>query len=306
MKRKFKIRKKRKNHNYRMIIISLFVLFYYFYNNITKLEIDISSQKYINNILNDSFNASISNLLSYINEDMFNSPIFFLKKQLKYKNESEKVVNTSFKPKEKPAVYIYNSHQGEQYSYKYLEDYNIVPTVLTASYMLSEKLNNQGIYTIVEENDILKYMNDNNLDHSGSYIASRYFLNKIMSEYDSISLFIDLHRDAINHNNSYIQIDGKDYAKILFVIGLENPNYQNNLKIEEKLNSIINNKYPNLSRGIMKKQGYGVNGVYNQDLNSNVILIEIGGHENNIEEVNNTLDLMAIVIKEYLNEKKEI
>ena len=55
----------------------------------------------------------------------------------------------------------------------------------------------------------------------------------------------------------------------------------------------------------MKKQGYGVNGVYNQDLNSNVILIEMGGHENNIDEVNNTLDLVALAIGEYLNEKEK-
>ena len=54
----------------------------------------------------------------------------------------------------------------------------------------------------------------------------------------------------------------------------------------------------------MKKQGYGVNGIYNQDLDERVILIEIGGHENNIEEINNTLDLIAEVIGEYLNEEK--
>ena len=53
----------------------------------------------------------------------------------------------------------------------------------------------------------------------------------------------------------------------------------------------------------MKKKGYGVNGIYNQDLKGNVILIEIGGNENNIEEINNTLDIMALVIGEYLNEK---
>ena len=170
--------------------------------------------------------------------------------------------------------------------------------------MLSEKLNELGIYAIIEENNILKYMKENNLDHSGSYIASRYFINQTMEQHNSIELFIDLHRDAISYNDSYIQIEGKDCAKTLFVIGLENPNYQNNLKTVEKLNSIIKNKSPNLSRGIMKKQGDGVNGVYNQDLSPNVILIEIGGHENNIEEVNNTLDLMAIVIKEYINEKK--
>ena len=157
--------------------------------------------------------------------------------------------------------------------------------------MLSEKLNNLGIHAIVEENNILEYMDKNNLDHSGSYIASRYYIEKAMEKYDSIDLYIDLHRDAISHNASYININGKDCAKILFVIGLEYSTYQNNLSIVEKINTIINNKYPNLSRGIMKKRGYGVNGVYNQDLASNVILIEIGGNENNIDEVNNTLDL---------------
>ena len=55
----------------------------------------------------------------------------------------------------------------------------------------------------------------------------------------------------------------------------------------------------------MRKEGAGVDGVYNQDLNSNVILIEIGGNENNIEEVNNTLDIVASVIGEYLNEKEK-
>jgi len=304
MKRKFKIRKKRKNNNLLTIIIllSLFIIFFFSYTN--KLEINISNKKYINNILSDSFNLSISNLLNYLDENIFNTPTFFLKKQLKQSNNSLKIVNNIIK--EKPIVYIYNSHQGEEYSYKYLEEYNIIPTVLTASYMLSEKLNKYDIHAIVEENNILKYMDENNLDHSGSYIASRFFINKIIKQYDSIDLFIDLHRDAINHDNSYIQIEGKDCAKILFVIGLENPRYHNNLKVAEKLNLIINNKYPNLSRGIMKKQGYGVNGIYNQDLNSNVILIEVGGYENNIEEVNNTLDLLAIAIKEYLNEKEEI
>ena len=83
----------------------------------------------------------------------------------------------------------------------------------------------------------------------------------------------------------------------------QNQNYQSNLLVTEKINNILNTKYPNLSRGILKKEGYGVNGVYNQDLNENIILLEVGGHENNIDEVNNTLELISIAIKEYLNEK---
>ena len=173
-----------------------------------------------------------------------------------------------------------------------------------ASNMFKDKLSDIGIKSIVEENDILQYMKKNNLNHSGSYVASRYFLSNAINNYPNIKLYIDLHRDAATHKVSTTIINNKPCAKVMFVIGLENQNYQNNLNIVTRINNIILEKYPSLTRGIMKKKGYGVNGVYNQDLNGNVILIEIGGNENNIEEINNTLDLMAIVIGEYLNEKK--
>ena len=302
MKRRFKSKKKIKINKliYIFIVIFIFSLFSY----INKLEYISSNKSYINHILNDISNKSITYMFENINNKIFNSPLNLLKSELHNIKEPKKE-NTEivFEENKSPVIYIYNTHQGEKYSMKYLEEYNIVPDVLTASLMLGEKLNNLGINTLVEENNILEYMNKNNLDHSGSYIASRYFLQNTMNKYNNIKLYIDLHRDAISHDLSYIKINDKDCAKILFVIGLENPNYLNNLNVVEQLNNIINTKYPNLSRGIMKKKGYGVNGVYNQDLNSNVILIEIGGHENNIDEVNNTLELISIAIKEYLNEE---
>lgn len=303
MKKRFK-RKKKIRIN-RIIYLILFILLIYllkFY--VVKIKLISSNEKLINTLLEEMNNKNIDNLITYIDKNFFNSPLFLLEKELNYQKEKESI-KLVYKEENKPQIYIYNSHQGEKYSYKYLEEYNIIPDVLMASQMLSEKLNNLGIHAIVEENNILEYMDKNNLDHSGSYIASRYYIEKAMEKYDSIDLYIDLHRDAISHNASYININGKDCAKILFVIGLEYSTYQNNLSIVEKINTIINNKYPNLSRGIMKKRGYGVNGVYNQDLASNVILIEIGGNENNIDEVNNTLDLVAESIKEFLNEKEK-
>ena len=134
-----------------------------------------------------------------------------------------------------------------------------------ASHMLKDKLENIGIKTIVEENDILEYMKLNNLDHSGSYIASRHFLKETINKYPSIKLFIDLHRDAASHSATYTSINQKDYAKILFVIGLEYETYEKNMSLSNKLNTIIEKNYPSLTRGILKKEGYGVNGVYNQD-----------------------------------------
>ena len=65
---------------------------------------------------------------------------------------------------------------------------------------------------------------------------------------------------------------------------------------------MIKEKYPNLTRGILTKGGKGVNGIYNQDLNSNMVLIEIGSNESTIDEVLNTIDLLAHIIGEYVNE----
>ena len=302
MKKRFKSKKRIKIKG-AIILLFLILLIYIFSIYFKNIKITTGNQLFINNVLYEINNNTIPNLIKYIDENIFNSPINILKSQINY-NTDKTITNFAYVEIEKPKIYIYNSHQGETYSKEYLEEYNITPNVLMASKMLSEKLNNLNINTIVEENDILEYMNINNLDHSGSYIASRHFLEHAINKYNSIELYIDLHRDAISHDLSYININGLDCAKILFVIGLEYDTHQNNLAIVEKINNIINIKYPGLSRGIMKKQGYGVNGVYNQDLKSNVILMEIGGHENNIDEVNNTLDLVSLAIKEYLDEKE--
>lgn len=68
----------------------------------------------------------------------------------------------------------------------------------------------------------------------------------------------------------------------------------------EGINNLFNKYYPGLSRGIYKKQGAGVNGVYNQDISSNTILIEIGGVDNNIDEVLNTTEAVANVLYYYI------
>ena len=77
-----------------------------------------------------------------------------------------------------------------------------------------------------------------------------------------------------------------------------------NYNLSEKLNNKLKEKNPGITRGILKKGNIGANGIYNQDLNPNIILIEVGGYQNNIDEVNNSLDALSIVIGEYINEKE--
>ena len=201
-----------------------------------------------------------------------------------------------------PIVYLYNTHQSEEYAANNLESYNVKPTVMMTSYILREKLNKNGISTIVEENDVTEFLRTNNWNYSSSYKVTKILMEDAYSKNPSLEYFIDLHRDSVKKSISSTTIKDKNYAKILFIVGLENKNYIKNLEMTEIINKKINEKYPGLSRGIYKKQGNGVNGVYNQDFHPNTILIEIGGIDNTIDEVFNTCEAISLVLTEYIRE----
>ena len=199
-----------------------------------------------------------------------------------------------------PIIYIYNSHQLENYDSENLDIYGITPNVMMASYLLKEKLNSKGLSTIVETTNMSEFLSINGWDHSGSYKASRIFILDKKNKYSSLEYFIDIHRDSVSRNVTTVNINGKSYARILFVVGLEHSTYLNNLKTMENINNLCNKYYPGLSRGIYKKEGAGVNGIYNQDISSNSILIEVGGVDNNIDEVLNTTEAISNILYYYI------
>ena len=201
-----------------------------------------------------------------------------------------------------PLIYLYNSHQLENYNNYNLEIYGITPNVLMASYLLKEKLNERGLSTIVEDTNLTEFITLNNWSYNNSYKASRIFLLDKKNTYPSLKYFIDIHRDSVNRETSTVKISNQNYARILFVVGLEHNKYQKNLDFTNKLNDISNKLYPGLSRGVLKKSGEGVDGIYNQDVNENVILIEIGGIDNNIEEVLNTINALCDILQRYIKE----
>ena len=195
-----------------------------------------------------------------------------------------------------PIIYLYNTHQLENYNNHNLSIYNITPNVLMASYILKEKLNVKGISTIVEDTNLSEFLTLNNWTYANSYKATRMFILEKKSKYDSLKYFIDIHRDSVSKDYTTVTIDNKKYAKVLFVIGLEHDNYEYNLAVTTKLNDLIKEKYPTLTKGIYKKSGKGVDGIYNQDIDKNCILIEVGGVDNTIEEVYNTLEVLSDIL----------
>lgn len=211
---------------------------------------------------------------------------------------SSKVTKIDLVHEEAPFIYLYNTHQGEEYASNQFDEYSIKPTVMMPSYIMEDVFNKNNIPAIVEEGSIQEILNRNKLNYAGSYKASRYLMEEAKKKYPTLKYFIDIHRDSISHDKSYISINRKDYAKILFIVGMENPNYALNLKFTETINNKIDELYPGLSRGIYKKSGIGVNGVYNQDNNPYTILIEIGGEESTIDEVmNSTLAFIECFIE---------
>ncbi|MBR7042034.1 MAG: stage II sporulation protein P, partial [Bacilli bacterium] len=197
---------------------------------------------------------------------------------------------------DKPLIYIYNSHQLENYNNDNLSIYGITPNVLMVSYLLREKLNGRGISTLVEDTNITEFLELNNWDYSASYKASRIFILDKINTYPSIKYLIDIHRDSVSKNLTTVSINNKEYAKILFVIGLEHKDYEKNLLLANQINDLFNQYYPGLSRGIYKKEGPNVNGIYNQDISPNAMLIEVGGVDNNINEVMNTINAISEIL----------
>ena len=119
----------------------------------------------------------------------------------------------------------------------------------------------------------------------------------------SLKVFIDIHRDSVDKAGTFININQVDYARVLLVIGLDYTGWEANYQFALELHQRIEKDYPGLSRGIMKKTGMNVNGVYNQDFSPNCILIEVGGVSNNIDEVYNTMNVLANIISKYIKER---
>lgn len=253
------------------------------------LKVDLSNPS---TILNNS-------ILGYSYDEPTNLDLDKLKQISSYIEDPYKVDITN------PLIYLYNSHQLENYNNASLLAYGITPNVLMASYLLKEKLNSSGLATIVEDTNMTEFLSLNNWDYSSSYKASRIFLLDKQNTHPTIKYYFDIHRDSVNKKLTTVNINNKSYARILFVVGLEHSNYQENLNNANKLNSIIDKKYPGLSRGIYKKEGPGVNGIYNQDISSKVFLIELGGIDNNIEEVLNTINALTDTITTYINQNEK-
>ncbi len=232
----------------------------------------------------------------------------------------DEINNSDTGTKEPPAqttngrkvVHIYFSHNRESYL-PYLKGvtnpnlaYHSKINITKVGERLSKVLAEKGIGSEVDHTDIMGLLNKKGLKYPKSYQESRVAVETAMASNNNLEYFIDIHRDSKRKKDTTITINGKQYAKIAFVIGGKNPNYEKNTALANNLHKALEKKYPGLSRGIIKHNSSGNNSVYNQDLSNNAMLIEIGGVDNTFEEMYWTVNAFADVFSEFYWDAKAV
>lgn len=133
------------------------------------------------------------------------------------------------------------------------------------------------------------------LKYKDSYKVIRPHIQETLKT-KSYDLIIDFHRDAAKKSVTTATYEDMKFARVAFVIGTKHKNYQSNLIYAQALHEQMNAVVPNISRGIMKKGEAGSNGIYNQDLAENMILVELGGIDNTEEEIARTIAVISSAI----------
>lgn len=150
--------------------------------------------------------------------------------------------------------------------------------------VMADTLNAAGICTLHDEtlNDYPSY--------TGSYANSRAVVQQYLAQYPSIKVVLDVHRDAIERENGtrcapVCTIDGRQAAQVMIICGCDNggsvrlPGWRQNLRFAAAWERSMEGMYPGFTRPVLFSYRF-----YNQDLTTGSLLIEIGGHGNNLNE----------------------
>ncbi len=136
-------------------------------------------------------------------------------------------------------------------------------------------------------------------NYNGAYTRSRETVERYLAAYPSISVVLDVHRDAIMGENDAIykvvtdKAVAEDCAQVMLVVGTQegggsHPNWRQNLAFAMALERRMNQDMPTLARPITLRKSH-----YNQQLSVGSLLVEVGTHGNTLEEAVNAARAFA-------------
>ena len=202
-----------------------------------------------------------------------------------------------------PTVLIIHTHTTESYTkapgesytessaFRTLdEDYNM----LSIGDRLAQLLTEGGIQ-VIHDREFYDYPS-----YNGSYNRARTSIETWLAEYPSIVMVLDLHRDASgdfsNQLRTGVTLNGTDYARLMLVMGtdaagLTHPGWQENLALGLKLQSLLGDIAPGITRPISLRAQR-----FNQDLTTGSMIVEVGAAGDSHAEALRSMEILGEAI----------
>lgn len=193
---------------------------------------------------------------------------------------------------DEPTVLIIHTHASESYTKQAGQDYaettefrtlNTAYNMVALGDKLTQLLEQAGI-SVIHDRTLHDYPSYNN-----AYTNSRQSVQSILSQYPSIQVVLDLHRDAaLNSDGSQyapsLTVNGETVAQLMLVVGSDasgmlHPGWQDNLAAAVKLQALLERQTPGITRStILRAQRY------NHDLSAGAMIVEIGTAGNSLQQ----------------------
>ncbi len=147
-------------------------------------------------------------------------------------------------------------------------------------------------------------------NYNGAYTRSRETVERYLAAFPSISIVLDVHRDALMGEDGTVykvmadETVAPDCAQVLLVVGTDeaggtHTQWRKNLSLAIALERQLNEEAPTLARPITLRKSH-----FNQQLSPGSLLVEVGTHGNTLQEsinaARNFAQLSAPVLKELL------
>lgn len=208
----------------------------------------------------------------------------------------------SLEKKEEPQILIYHTHASEAFAdsrYGVSED-----TVVGMGERLAEVLEQKYGYAVLHDTTVFDLKNGKD-NRDNAYSEALVYIERLLKEYPTIEVIIDLHRDA--GAKRVVTLQGKQVAKVMLFNGLSrtkekeltylpNPNLKDNLAFSFQMKLIGDEMYPGLMNRIFLKDYR-----YNMHLKERYLLVELGTQNNTVEEARNAMEPLADVLAQVLS-----
>lgn len=193
-----------------------------------------------------------------------------------------------------PSILIVHTHSTESYSrtaedrYDESDAYRTTDTahnVIRVGDEMAAAYARAGL-NVLHDRNLYDYPN-----YNGAYSRSKAAIEQYLKLYPSISVVLDVHRDALEGEDGSIykvvtaEEDAEECAQIMLVVGTEegggssHPNWRENLSFAIGLQRTLNDSIPSLARPITLRKSH-----YNQQLCNGSVLVEVGTHGNSLAE----------------------